>query len=438
MSPHDIKEPNLGSVAATPVLPGVKIGHELDHLSADQIEGLYQRYLAGEKVSGLLNEFAIKTNANTLLPLLPLLEREDLMCRHCGDHATQKRAARNSSANRPICIGCGHIHSLCREDVCGCIGCVDEYLSRLNGDGMNRRVPYEGLSLREKIILLAALTMAGTSDVTSFSLFHRERWHRRLAPTPDYRDKCIDELFSRHIILVSTETSPDALDFHRRHESRDYLWWCPNVSADAEGIPFNVPDLQALISYDLAQSKAGLEDVLTRLLYELAEEELLEYVCCCVEKTRVSFKSDRATRESLRPLLASSSVSNIYSFIWRAVKQADEGLHKGVFRGGQHAGNWLPKAIVQIAEEEKQNEYERLKSSRISQLSEVIYAQILDDPDGSFKIPLPRYIAEVMRPVLEQITSAKQAKLSRAQHGQRKGRVLGGSSAMAEYEKLSK
>jgi hypothetical protein len=78
-----------------------------------------------------------------------------------------------------------------------------------------------------------------------------------------------------------------------------------------------------------------------------------------------------------------------------------------------------------------------LKLSRICQLHEVIYAHILEDPDGSFKIPLPRYIAEVMRPVLEGITTAEQAKSARAHHAQRKGLMLGGSSAMAEYEKLT-
>jgi hypothetical protein len=111
-------------------------------------------------------------------------------------------------------------------------------------------------------------------------------------------------------------------------------------------------------------------------------------------------------------LLASSSISNIFSFIWKAVKQADNSLEKGTVKGATHAGNRIPSAIVRAAEAEKQNEYERLKQSRICQISEVIYSLILDDPDGSFKVPLPRYTAEVMRPVLEGISSAKDAKFA--------------------------
>ncbi len=102
--------------------------------------------------------------------------------------------------------------------------------------------------------------------------------------------------------------------------------------------------------------------------------------------------------------------SNIFSIIWKAVKQADKSFEKGVFKGATHAGNWIPSAIVRIAEEEKQYEYDRLKGSKICQISEVIYSLILDDPDGSFKIPLPRYTAEVMRPVLGGISSEKTRK----------------------------
>lgn len=406
MSSEDIDKLDLGSAEAVPAPAGVKSANVLDHLSAEQVETLYQRYLAGEKVAELFSEFAIRTNAKALLPLLPHLERIDLTCRHCSARATQKRAARNSPANRPVCSGCGHIYLIYQEDVCWCAGCISEYLSQVNGDGLRSRVPYGGLSLREKIILLAALTMGAPSDVTCFSFAQPQKWHRRLAPTRYYRDKCINELFSKHFILVSSETSPDALDFYRRSERYDYLWWCPNVGLDDDDIPLNVPELRGLIYHDLAQNKSELESVLTGFVYDLAEEELIEYVSCCVDKTQISFKSERATREALKPLLASSSVSNIFSFIWRAVKQTDASLQKGVFKGRAHAGNWIPSAIVRVAEEEKQNEYDRLKLSRICQLHEVIYAHILEDPDGSFKIPLPRYIAEVMRPVLEGITTA--------------------------------
>ncbi len=134
-----------------------------------------------------------------------------------------------------------------------------------------------------------------------------------------------------------------------------------------------------------------------------------------VERSAVKFNAERATRAALRPLLASGSVSNLFSFIWKAVKQAERSLERGAFKGGSvHAGNWIPTAIVGIAEEEKQDEYERLKGTKICQISEVIYSFILDDPDGSFKIPLPRYTAEVMRPVLEGISNAKQAKFARS------------------------
>ncbi|WP_377706141.1 hypothetical protein ACFMKY_16825 [Pseudomonas protegens] len=412
MSPEEFDELSSGTSEIAFVQTTEVITDPLGHLSAEQVENIYQRYLQGEKVSELLNEFSIKSNVNSLLPLLPHLERKDLSCPHCTAHATQKRAARNRTAYRPVCTGCDHTYAIYRDDTCGCSGCVSEYLGQLNGDGMHCRVPYEGLTLREKVILLAALMMAGPADVTCLSFVQLQRWHRRLAPTSGYQDKCIKELFSRRIILVSPETSLDALDFYRKYERYDFLWWIPNVSDNADGIALDIQSLQMLIAYDLDRNKAELEPVLKELIYEIAEEELIEYLNYRVESASVIFKAERATREVLRPLLASSSVSNIFSIIWKAVKQADKSLEKGVFKGATHAGNWIPSAIVRVAEEEKQYEYDRLKGSKICQISEVIYSLILDDPDGSFKMPLPRYTAEVMRPVLEGISSAKGAKIA--------------------------
>lgn len=66
------------------------IADPLGHLSVEQVESIYQRYLEGEKVRDLFTEFYIKTNVNSLLPLLPHLERKDLTCPHCASHATQK------------------------------------------------------------------------------------------------------------------------------------------------------------------------------------------------------------------------------------------------------------------------------------------------------------------------------------------------------------
>lgn len=388
----------------------------LDHLCAEQVERIYQRYLQGEKVSDLFTAYEIKTNTNSLLPLLPNIERNDLLCPYCTAPATQKRAARNRPFNRPLCTQCDHTFPIYREDVCGCIGCKGEYLSQLNGEGVHSRIAYDQLKLREKILLLAALTMASPSELTSFSCAMQKSWHSRLAPTAQYQDQCMGALFNRRIIIVSSYTSADALALFREYKSYNFLWWTPNVgTTDADEIALDIPSLRTLIAHDLLLNRAGLGSVLVELMYELAEEELIEYVYYRVERSAVKFNAERATRAALRPLLASGSVSNLFSFIWRAVKQAERSLERGAFKGGSvHAGNWIPTAIVGIAEEEKQDEYERLKGTKICQISEVIYSFILDDPDGSFKIPLPRYTAEVMRPVLEGISNAKQAKFARS------------------------
>jgi len=392
----------------------------LAHLSAEQVEEVYQRYLEGEKTSDLILEFGIQTKNTSLLKLLPHIERNDLVCPHCGLFASQKRPAKNSCGNSPACTGCDHVYPIYRGDSCRCTGCMVEYLGEANGEGVHGRVIYDGLALREKIILLAALnlTEVGSRDETSFSIHQRKVWHHRLAPTPEYRDKCIKELFDRHVILVSSDTTFDALDFYRKHDRFDFLRWTPNVSTtDAAEFAMEFSALQFRIIHDLMHRKLELQSVLIELIYELAEEDLLEYVRYRVESTSLDFTAERATREVLRSLLASSSVSNIFSFIWKAVREAEDSLKNKTVNGPTHAGNKISSAIVRAAEywesgPSKQKEYERPKQSKICQISEVVYSLILDDPDGSFKMLLPRYSSEILRPVLEGISTAQEAKRS--------------------------
>lgn len=77
MPPEDFDEltSDAGEVALVQTME--VIADPLGHLSAEQVESIYQRYLQGEKVRDLFTEFSIKTNVNSLLPLLPHLERKD-------------------------------------------------------------------------------------------------------------------------------------------------------------------------------------------------------------------------------------------------------------------------------------------------------------------------------------------------------------------------
>lgn len=392
----------------------------LNHLSAAQIEEIYLRYLDGEKTSDLIKEFEIKTNLNSLLKLLPHIEHKDLICPYCEATATQRRAAKNSPAPQPACTGCKHVYAS-RDDYCSCAGCSHAYIRELNGVGMHRRVPYAELTIREKIILLSALTLANEWDTTSFSVAQIQWWDPKLAPTREYHDQCINELFQRGIVIVSDDTHPQHLDFHRKYQRLDYVSWKPNVSLEKDSTqPLDIAQMQLVLCEDFRNKKEDLASVMIEMMYEIAIEELMEYLLDKVSKTRLVFKALPSARATLRSLLPSKSISDIFGFIWKAVKQAEDALGSKTLKGAPHAGNLIPSKITQAADyfescpsTYKHKDYFRMKHLGICQLSKVIYGLILDDHDGAFKMPLPRYIDEVMRPALEGIVSAKAAKALR-------------------------
>ncbi|MDZ4021856.1 hypothetical protein [Pseudomonas sichuanensis] len=86
---------------------------KLQHLTAEQIEVLYAQYLAGEKVSVLLDRYAIDLKPTQLIKALPPRLIEDLICPYCNTPLFQRRPAKSAlgGAKQPaFCSRCEHQH----------------------------------------------------------------------------------------------------------------------------------------------------------------------------------------------------------------------------------------------------------------------------------------------------------------------------------------
>lgn len=87
---------------------------DLNHLTSDEVEAFYQRYL-NEKTSDLVKSYNLKPSlANSIINLLPL-DLCSAACAICGEAAllSKKRSKTESSSRRPAmrvaqCSGCGH------------------------------------------------------------------------------------------------------------------------------------------------------------------------------------------------------------------------------------------------------------------------------------------------------------------------------------------
>lgn len=411
-------EPGSLEQSLTQVSPTVEpLIDPMAHLSPAQIEEIYKRYFAGEKTGDLIREFDVKTNLSSLLKLFPLVSRADLTCPYCSSPATQRRRAKLGQIPLPACTGCAHVYETF-DGRCGCEGCRHAFINKSNGEGLKVRIPYADLTIREKIILLSALTMENDLGRTSFSIYQLQKHDPKFAPTPAFYAHCQNKLFARKIILISEETTHSTLELCGMHEFTDFLLWRPNVSAsDETGKPLEIDLLRICLWNEFSEIKTEYGAALIELMYELAIEELMEYLAHMVSLCSVNFKAWAAARSALKSLLPSKSISEIFGFIWGAVKGAEKAIGRKNINGAAHAGNLIPSNIIQAAEafearppKQGHREFFRLSHIKPSQISNTIYKLILGDKDGAFKIPLPRYISEIMQPTLEGITTAKAAK----------------------------
>jgi hypothetical protein len=256
MPTSDFDPEDINSSAVDSALSYKAAGSSLDHQSPSQINEIYVRYLKGEKTADLIKEYDVKTTSNSLLKLLPPIERHDLLCPHCSSPAIQRRRPKTGAIPEPFCSGCSHAYES-RGRWCGCDGCRHEYIAVLNGNPQQTPILYSELTFREKAILLSVLMLTKTWETSYFSFQHWNSKDPKLSPTPEHRLHCQRALFDRRIILIAEETSHDQLQLNRQYGIPDNLLWRPNISSDETSELLDIDELQTILSDDLVVSGAS-------------------------------------------------------------------------------------------------------------------------------------------------------------------------------------
>lgn len=88
----------------------IKLAEEVKHLSSEEIEDLYARYIAGEKNQELMDEYGIDAHPNKLVSLFPPLKHESLECLYCALPLFYKRKSKTTSSysSEYFCLECDH------------------------------------------------------------------------------------------------------------------------------------------------------------------------------------------------------------------------------------------------------------------------------------------------------------------------------------------
>ena len=416
----------------------LKKATEIQHLSHDEIEQLYQRYIQGEKNSILLEEYKINIHPNNLIKLFPPQILDDIFCPYCEIQMFQKRRSKSSIKYAPPvirCFQCEHKifpgeHST-HFQLCDCKTCLTtRELERRDVEEKRRNiirkefsltdrkpVKYSELNFFQKLILLTLLRMHTDENFSYiFSLDDLSKVEI-LSPTNQMDIDCLKSLFDAKIIVVDPESVLEAfLEVEENSFNLRKTRWIPNVTLDK----YERASLRELYNEINNELKDGVqsqcESDIFRTIYKIATEEVLQYIHVKADELYVYFTAEKKTREVVEELLHSFSVSEIYYFVKKSIEDAHIFYSKGYAKNKNHAANIIPKKMLSLGERATNEGWEPYKYSRDSRaprsyLSQLFYDFFLQDEDSGFTKAPGKYWKNELCPKYfsEQVASKKGA-----------------------------
>lgn len=400
---------------------------EVKHLSEEQIEQLYQRYLAGEKTSDLIAEYKIPVAVRSLLTVLPPLLDKQLKCPYCNLPMWAKRYAKGTPASlRPAfkCVRCEHrsvpVGQYRRHSHCTCTACYqvrqqevaaqaerdrEQLLKRYSPGGPP--VAYASLGFVQKLALLALLEgfKPGNDSIAPLEGANR---NESLAPSAATAEELLKNLYEAGVLRVDADSDIQAFDPGADYRIRRFcaVRWLPNVALDA-GMRCPCDELYGALYQELSGVvPANWKSELYALIFSLAREESLSYIRVLAEEVDLVFSAASRGEAVIAQLLQDFAVSEIYYFAKLAVKNAAHFFATGNSKGRTHASNTIPGYILSTAQHALAEGWRRpsYRDSRVtkSALHRLLYDVVLKDSSAGFaKSPgvywrdelLPRFFA---------------------------------------------
>jgi hypothetical protein len=385
-----------------------KIANEISHLSPEQIEELYQKYIAGEKNSILVKQYNINVHPNKLIKILPPVRLTEYLCPHCKIPMYTNRKGKNGWETPPIeCHACEHTIFLSQNSLnrCLCEKCIstrkEEKIEREQKQrnairsiySLDRVEPikYSELSFFNKLILLTLFRMQTSEEFNHILSLDDPSRTELLSPTEQMDIECLNELFNTGAITIDPES--DIKAFLEEEEFKSFYLsktrWIPNVTLS--GIErASLTELYNEIYYELLEGlQPHWENEVFNTLFRISREEVLKYVYISAEELRIDFTAENKTREVATQLLHNFSVSEIYYFAKKSVENAHLYYSKGLASNKKHAANTIPNKMLSLgerAQNENWNTYKYNRDSRAprSYLSKIFYDFLLGDEDSGF------------------------------------------------------
>jgi hypothetical protein len=248
----------------------------------------------------------------------------------------------------------------------------------------------EDLTLRDAVFLITLIRHLATEDFKSIlSLQSNEE---PLTPSRDYDAEVVKHLYKRNLIAVDPGSSIDAFAFNEENvPDRFYLTkvrWV--LITNNESVETNIAFIREVERmFREMDWNPDWEDEVVDLWREVALHECLSYLKLALEDHKLPFTPGEKTVQMFNEVLENYSVSQIYSFIWRAAKDA-AAFYAREKVAKTHAANTVVGAIQRAAERAYANgwdikHYGRDRRLPESVLNQVLFNRALQIGDEGFK-----------------------------------------------------
>lgn len=360
------------------------MSNPLSHLNEKELSTLIERYYSGESVKTLLSEYNIDCLPSNLYKHFPPKAVPSEHCRYCDEILITNRKSRTYGdsffKSDLYCPCCGHMPYALE---CKCENCISlkkviqEHKKNLIFQcySNKHKIEFNSLSFQNKIYLSALCRLLLEEDTETITPYSQKQLIQPLAPRMDMVGKIYDSLLKEKAIVVSPYSSVDAF----AEENFPNSFYPYEVEYRLNILNSDITTMLHANYYDKENEHEQI--VAYGLWKRIAVEDCISYLTYRLDELRFPFSPGEKTYKTFEEILESFSISQVYYFIYSAVKSAATYYQKGNI-SRQHAANTTINSCQRLAERalnENWNvdHYSRIKELPQSELATVLFNKIL-------------------------------------------------------------
>ena len=241
------------------------------------------------------------------------------------------------------------------------------------------------LDLKSIIYLLSAIQALGNESLNAIEPLN-DYPEYTLSPDPAFDQQVIRYLIDKHLLLISLDTSPKAVELHGDGTA--------SINFTMSTLDFALRQqqvtelIQGFLDAEALQNIKHSSDFI-ELCKEVQLHECIGFLKMTLEEHQLSFTPGEKTLQAISACLESFSVAQVYNFIWRAARDAAAYYMRSPISKRQ-AANSVVRSISRSLEQSLANDWEVKPFSRNyklpqSSLSRITFNTVLGTDDGGFK-----------------------------------------------------